>query len=712
MSTPTDPLYSQQWHLREIGNLQKIWDDYTGRGVHVAVYDDGLQFTHPDLAANYDATRHFSFDGTTYAPVPLTKLSAHGTACAGLIAAVANNGVGGTGVAHGATLTGIDYLNTLQYAYDWDGQTSSPLYDATMRWAAGFDIMSNSWGTDPTYDERLNLNNPGYSSAVDAAHFEWVSVNGRNGLGTIVVKAAGNDTLNANGDGTNASRHTITVAATEKNGFAANYSNFGSSILITAPAASVTTDLVGERGFNRTGTGDGDPLAQIDYMSTFNGTSAATPVVAGVVALMLEANPGLGWRDVQGILAMSASHTGSAPGAGPSATEVGSWLNMGGTQWNGGGALYHLSYGFGMVDAYAAVRMAEVWSRLHDAPRTSGNEQHITAERLGYGRIRDSDGNEATPEARLRFKVSDDIEIDSVQLTLRIQHGYAEDLRIMLRGPQGQLMTLFDREGGATLFDDGLTWTFAAEGFRGLSSQGTWTLEVHDLDPRVGGWLFDPRLDFYGSANSVDDVHHFTDDFQMLRSLDADRRVIQDQNGGIDWLNFAAMTGNLAVKMVVGGAVKLNGTVLATLGGTFERLQAGDGRDALAGNALGNVIYGGRGNDRINGGKGNDRLWGEAGNDTLTGGAGADELTGGAGQDVFVFAPGFGRDRITDWSDAQDRLHLDGTIWGGGLTVGQMLAKHGSVVAGSVVLQFGAAQTITLQGVTDLGALHDNITII
>ena len=86
--------------------------------------------------------------------------------------------------------------------------------------------------------------------AVDAGHFAWLSANGRGGLGTIVVKAAGNETLNANGDGVNASRHTITVAATEDTGFVADYSNFGACILVTAPAASVTTDLMGTGGDN------------------------------------------------------------------------------------------------------------------------------------------------------------------------------------------------------------------------------------------------------------------------------------------------------------------------------------------------------------------------------------------------------------------------------------------------------------------------------
>jgi subtilisin-like proprotein convertase family protein len=721
MATPTDPLYAQQWHLPMIGNIRKIWDEYTGTGVTVAVYDDGLQFTHADLAANYNAAAHFRYNGVTYAPTPNTATDAHGTACAGIIAAVANNGRGGAGVAHGATITGMDFLNDIQNL----ATPESALYTAAMRWAAGFDIMSNSWGINPTFSADLNLNAPGGSAAIDSSHFAWVSVNGRDGLGTIVVKAAGNETMNANGDGSNVSRHSITVAATDQTGFAADYSNYGSSILLTAPAAAVTTDLMGQGGYNRSGTADNDPLAQTDYTSTFNGTSAATPVVSGVVALMFNANANLGWRDVHDILALSASHTGSAVGGGPAATEVGTWLTMGGNHWNGGGAMFHQSYGFGMVDAFAATRMAEVWTRMNGAADTSANELRINRTYTGPDvTIRDSDGNNGTPEAQIAFQVTQDIKIDSIHVTLDITHSYANDLVIFLRSATGQQITLFDREGrtpdpnvnfGATLMDDGLVWTFAAESFRGMSSLGTWQVLVHDRDNGETGVITDARLDFFGSASTIHDVYTFTDDFAMLRNLQAGRRVIDDIDGGVDWLNFAGMSGTMSVNMAAGGAIRVNGTIVATFATNatdFERLQAGDGADILVGNVLANMIFGGRGNDRVNGGLGADRLFGEVGNDTLIGGAGNDIMGGGRGSDVFIFHRGFGADRIIDMTDNVDTLHLDDAIWGGGLTIAQVLTNFGEVVAGSVVLEFAPSLSITLQGFANLTALRDDITII
>ena len=705
MATPTDPLFAQAWHLSMIGNIRRIWDEYTGSGVRVAVYDNGVQLTHPDLAANYDATKHFRHDGITFVPTPQDSGAAHGTSCAGLIAAVANNGRGSVGVAFGAKVTGLNYLDDLQYEYDWGTQTTSPLYDAAMRWAAGFDIMSNSWGTTPDFSQQLNLNVAGNSSAVDASHFAWVAANGRGGLGTVIAKAAGNETMNANGDGANVSRHTITVAATTQNGFAADYSNFGSSILLTAPAAAVTTDLTGTGGY-----------ASGDYASDFGGTSAATPVVSGVAALMLDANARLGWRDVQSILTLSASHTGSAIGNGSAATEVGKWLTMGGDHWNGGGAIYHLSYGFGMVDAYAATRMAEVWGRFNAVPQTSANEVHLTSSFAGgSAAIRDSDGNSSTPEVQLGFAMRQDIQIDSIQVTLRINHSYGEDLVIFLRSPTGKMIALFDREGeipdegtsfGATVFDGGKTWTFAAEAFRGMSSLGTWQVVIHDRAAGDTGTVSNARLDFYGSANTVNDVYHFTDDFQMLRNLQADRRLIADSNGGVDWLNFAAMTGNLSVNMAGSGAIKLNGVQLASFASgaaQFERLQAGDGADVLTGNGLRNQVFGGRGSDRIAGGGAADLLVGEAGNDSLAGGTGAD---------LFEFRRGFGRDQITDWQNDVDSLRLDDALWGGGKTVAQMLDSFGSIAAGAAVLTFGANTVLTIQGAKSLGSLADDIILI
>lgn len=709
-----------------LGNIRRIWDDYTGAGVSAVVYDDGLQTGHGDLAGNYDASMHFKYNGKTFLPTPPTKDDGHGTSCAGLLGAVSGNGVGGVGVAYDVTLTGLNYLNDLMKSYDWDTQTTSAKYTAVMHWAAKFDIMSNSWGTTPGYAPEQSLTVPGSGGATDAGHFAWVSVHGRDGLGTVVVKAAGNETLNACGDGANVSRHSITVAATEKSGFAADYSNFGSCLLVTAPAGAVTTDLKGAGGYNKSaGSGDGDGVSDLNYTSTFNGTSAATPIVSGVVALMLDANPNLGWRDVQNILALSARHTGTAIGEGTSDTEVEGWQLMGGTQWNGGGTMFSQSYGYGMVNAYAAVRMAEAWSRMNGAADTSANERHITKNMVESSvDIADSDLDPITDEALVQFNITSDMEIDTVYITVDVSHTWAKDLEIYLVSPDGVYMTLFYQEGDGEGIEAGNPWVFAAEGFRGQSTKGTWSLAFDDATVGDTGTVWDAKLEFFGSAASVNDVYHFTDDFQMLKALQDSRGVIKDSNGGTDWLDFAAVSKTVSLSMAAGGAIKLNGTKVAKIADgadVFERLQSGDGNDALTGNGLANVIYGGRGHDKISGASGADLLHGEKGNDSLSGNRGTDKLYGEAGNDTlrggenadqFIFARALGKDRVADWQGNTDTLVFDDAIWGGGKSVAQVLSSFADVVAGSVVFTFKGGNTVTIAGLTSISSLADDLTII
>lgn len=765
MATPTDPLFAQQIHLSRLGNIKRIWDEFTGAGVTAVVYDNGVQSAHPDLAANYDASMHFKYGGKTYVPTPLSTQAGHGTSVAGLLGAVHNNGIGGTGVAYGAKITGVNYLDDLQNAFNFNLMQTTALYDAAMHWAAKFDIMSNSWGTDPLYADYQNTLVGGSVAQVNAGHFAWIAANGRAGLGTIVLKAAGNEALNVNGDGGSNSRHIITVAATDMLGKVTDYSNHGTAILVAAPAAEVTTDLTGNSGYNRVGDGDSLP---VDYTSQFNGTSASTPVVAGVVALMLDANDKLGWRDVQTILAMSAKQTGSALGAAASGFENDRWHLMGGKEWNGGGAHYNASYGFGAVDAFAAVRMAEAWSVLYgNVAQTSANEVHVTRDKLfagGYG-ILDRLA-EVEPELTVGFNVTSDIVIDTVTVRLGLTHSYASDLAIFLKGPDGTLMNLLNREGGSTLMDGGFGWSFSVQAFRGMSSLGDWSLVVEDMKTGGTGILWTATLDFYGTANSVNDVYHFTDEFRALTLLEAGRKVISDTNGGVDWLDFAAVSQSLNVVMVGGGAITIGGLQVASFAAgsdTFENFHAGDGNDVIKGNGLANQILGARGNDmilggdgqdqlgggagndRLYGGNGNDNLTGDAGNDTvrgdagndqvlgadgndvltgdagndavfgdagddmLTGGAGNDTLSGGAGSDQFIFATGFGKDQVTGWQDNQDTLVLDDAIWGGGKTIAQVLSSYGAVVGGSVVLTFNATTTLTLTGFSNLASLSDDL---
>ena len=355
-SIPTDPLVADQWHLINVGQqvgspeFQDIfgipgedsgvagaWElGYSGDGVLVGVYEPTgfFQTTHPDLAANADPLLAFNGGSTTE--------SGHPTAVAGIIGAVADNDIGGTGVAPGVQLVPMSGANPFNPIVN----------EAAFRFALdnGIDIVNHSWGPpddrgvyDLEFNELLGLR--------DSIIFGRPDENG-NPLGIIHVWAGGNGAGNpfdfgfntlgdwdsAVYDGYVSSRYTIGVTGVDHDGFynnidgtVTNYPEAGSSILVAAPTGSVpfadvggfigndsgvgsgilTTDLVGEAGFNtsdNTGPpfGDRDFFEDIDYTSRFNGTSASAPMVSGVVALMLEANPNLHWRDVQEILVRSA----------------------------------------------------------------------------------------------------------------------------------------------------------------------------------------------------------------------------------------------------------------------------------------------------------------------------------------------------------------------------------------------------------------------
>lgn len=139
-------------------------------------------------------------------------------------------------------------------------------------------------------------------------------------------------------------------------------------------------------------------------------------------------------------------------------------------------------------------------------------------------------------------------------------------------------------------------------------------------------------------------------------------------------------------------------------------LLVGNGQDnSLAGGAGHQRINGFGGADTLSGGSGRDMLTGGAGRDVLTGGAGRDVLWGQAGQDVFVFRAHQGRDVVKDFTDDVDRLHLDENLWGGGLSVAQMLKTYGRIEAGRAVLDFGGGERLILNGITDLAQIMDDI---
>lgn len=498
-------------------------------------------------------------------------------------------------------------------------------------------MVNNSWGRTPTYGDSHDIGDSTSTAALMADAFEYGAINGRGGLGTLIVKAAGNDDRNAQGEGLNSAHHVITVGAIENGGAIASYSNFGHNLLISAPAAAVTTDRSGSGGYDSS-----------DYTTGFNGTSAAAPVVSGVIALILEANPNLGWRDVQNILAMSAAQTGSSYGSAATGHEVAAWSSNSAGNWNGGGVSFNASYGYGQVDVFAAVRLAEIWGLLYDTPATSTNVQTVSVS-SSQSAMQITDFGTVT----MSVTVSTSIEIEHLYVNVDLTHTWAGDLVITLISPDGERHVLFNREGGSMDFAD--DYTFGMTNFRGVDSAGTWTIEVTDNAGGDTGWLRDLDLEFRGSTQSADTEWFFTDDFQMLAAAESGRQSINDTDGGTDTLVFAAVSGDVAINLNSGGSIAVGGTQWATLANdAIENVILGDGNDQVQGNGGTNEIYGGRGEDTLLGGGGNDSLQGAQGDDQLVGAWGLDSLEGGEGADTLQ---GGGQADVLEDNEGDDLLN-------------------------------------------------------
>jgi subtilisin-like proprotein convertase family protein len=328
---------------------------------------------------------------------------------------------------------------------------------------------------------------------------------------------------------------------------------------------------------------------------------------------MLEANPNLGYRNVQEILAYSAIKTSTASN---------SWSYNGASNWNGGGlhfdSLTH-DLGFGLVDALAAVRIAETWTH---APSTAANRVQVTASRTVNKPIPDGGGINAVSSAFDSINVSQAIDVERVEVTLKVTHSFIGDLSILLTSPSGTTSFLLWRPGQNPLnafgtSQDNIDFTFSTVLSLGERSVGTWSLREYDNDYGSVGTLDSWTLNLIGKPDSADDVYIYTNEFAESVADQFGRATLTDITG-TDTLNAAAVTGAMTINLAPGAVSTIDGRSLTIAASTtIENAIGGDGGDVIRGNAADNVLRGVRGDDSLDGGDGNDRLIGGAGNDTF-----------------------------------------------------------------------------------------------
>ncbi len=302
ISPSTEPLYSQQWYLDYNDTVYTSYaidenasihasflpNIYTGKGVKIAIIDDGLDVNHEDLQGAIATT--YSIVSNTSNLSLLNSDSYHGTAVTGIIGARVN-AIGIEGIANGADII------FLQYKAGMSDSETIELFNKAEE--LGADIINCSWGT---YDVSLAVKEK----------IQELAINGRDGKGIVIVFAAGNDNREMGND-ESAIPEVIAVGSTDKDNLRAWYSNYGKNLDIVAPGGydiGITTlDPMDDQGvgvFNKNYLLMNDP-------NSFIGTSASAPIVSGTIALLLEQKPDLTREEIENILKRSCDKIGEIP---------------------------------------------------------------------------------------------------------------------------------------------------------------------------------------------------------------------------------------------------------------------------------------------------------------------------------------------------------------------------------------------------------------
>jgi hypothetical protein len=399
-------------------------------------------------------------------------------------------------------------------------------------------IFNQSYGSSSTMPLSVN-------ATIAAQYLDGVT-NLRGGLGAVYVKSAGNgftsygdgvsvapdcsranavgvSCQNANMDPNDTLPMNIVVGALNAAGKKSTYSSAGAAIWVSAPGgeygvsanwwcgaspcpsyyydpAMVTTDQstcnAGYARSNATGSEFNEGLygnSSCNYTNSFNGTSSAAPVTSGVVALVLEANPSLTWRDVKNVLASTARQVDASIKPVTVSLQDGTYTAELGWTTNAAGYRFHDWYGFGAVDADSAVAMArnyapEQLGRLRDTGWLPGV---VTSSAIPDAKILGA-------TAQITLPPTQNLSIEAAQIQVTVNHPWLGDLGVELTSPSGTKSILLNAYNGFKSSFGATTMQLASNAFFGESAAGTWTLKVVDVNTGNTGALLGCQLRIYG----------------------------------------------------------------------------------------------------------------------------------------------------------------------------------------------------------------------
>jgi Subtilase family/Proprotein convertase P-domain len=481
-----DPLLANLWHLKNTGqlngvpgedlNIEAAWALSLGSNITIALIDDAFETVHPDLNKNINASQGLDYRTRTSASAlptvgsgsPCYATDNHGTSVAGIIAARYQNGIGTVGVAPNAKMVGYAAIET---RFD-DAPTNALTRDLHSN-----DIYNNSWGS-PDNGE-LWFAEDAFAAAIAQGIAE-----GRQKRGAIYIFPSGNggcalrdtqgrcQTELASYDGYLNEMGLIVVSALDRFGRRPSYSEPGPNILVSAPGGDTTLGIT-------------TTALKGNYSSSFAGTSAAAPMVSGVAALMLSVNSNLTWRDVRLILARTARANDSTQAY---------WQPAGAN----GGYRFNPFYGFGAVDALAAVKMALAW-------RSVGGKESLIRCEVDAPQTKDIPDDGLALTANFDFGPTCAISaIEHLELVIDVSHEYSGDLDIRVVSPSNttsqftetRVCGAFERKSD----ECGAYTDWRAASVRHLDEPqlGLWHLELRDRSPGKIGNLNRARLVVYG----------------------------------------------------------------------------------------------------------------------------------------------------------------------------------------------------------------------
>jgi subtilisin family serine protease len=544
----------------------------TGEGSIAIVVDSGLELNHEDLSANIYPGGSLNFvTGTKDITDPFNDYSSlpgdHGTSVAGLIAAKGWNNLGGRGVAPNASLAGFNYLQ----------QQDSMAYMLSHGLpGTAFTKSANVVAFNRSYGSSVPVVYP--ASVANRSVEKYTVTELRDGLGALNVKSNGNSfqddqysslcalpgravelsltCSDVNFQSSNASPYYTTVAAVNADGTHTSYSTAGAGTFISAPAgeygqfdpAMVTTDesscLRGYSGYENYPDSDLGPIADFwaayagfdypgveeenagcNYTSHFNGTSSAAPNYTGVTALIAEANPELSWREINYIAASTATQVD--PENEPVVLTIGDaeWTAHAGWVENAAGFSFNNLYGFGRVDAGAAVAMAKEGVDLGEWVES----EWIPAAIETPVAIPDNSAEGVSQT----IAVEDDVTIETMQLKVTIANpemaysymdpdengmSYASmagsDIAIEVTSPAGTRNVVIASRNGLVISAQGAPslgyvmyeTELKTNAFYGESAAGEWTVKVLDTAAdsfqvqNGGSWFYDGPTTFYNNS--------------------------------------------------------------------------------------------------------------------------------------------------------------------------------------------------------------------